>query len=148
MNQCNEVDYFNRLLNNYIVEINKLVEYIISLKILSAYMVFLVPQFKKYIENNKIDILQNCIQNIDEFKNFSLDDFSEMDDNQSYNAYMPKIQKNKQESQNSTQLFNFLLEIKNKSNELSYKSKKSIQKKISKIVDILNKIDTFFIENC
>ena len=90
--------------------------------------------------------MQNCINHIDEFKEFSFDDFNEMDDNQSFNKYMPKIKKtNINTTRNSDELFNFLLEIKNKSKDLDIKSHKLIKLKINNIIKILDNITNIFV---
>ncbi len=144
MNDNYQINYFHKLMDCYISNIYELIDCVMSYKLLSSYMVIFIPQFKNYIENNKIDILQSSIMNIDDFINFSFTDFNEMDDNQSYNEYMPKIRNNNNETHNSTELFNFLLEIKKKSKKLNNKSKRNIEIKINGIVDILNKINGIF----
>jgi len=147
MNEYDKINYFNELLNKYICNINELVEYVVSLKLLSSYMTLFIPQIKNYIENNKVDVLQKCVINIDDFQKFSFDDFSEMDDNESYNTYMPKIKNTDINSHNSNELFKLLLEIKNNSANLDRKYKYNIQKKINKIQKIIFKVNELFTNN-
>ncbi len=146
MNECNRIDYFHDLLNNYILHIFDLMDHSIQLKLVSSHIMLFAPQFKKYIQNNKIEILQNCMNHIDDFRDFSFDDFNDMDDNQSFDKYMPKIKKtNIKSTHDSDELFNFLLEIKNKSKKLNKKSHKLIKLKITNIIQILDNITNIFI---
>jgi hypothetical protein len=139
-----KINCFQKLLDNYIIHVYDLIDNAVSLKLLSTYMIFFVPKFKNYIENNRVEVLQNCVSNIDDFIEFSFDDFNEMDDNQSFDKYMHKIQNNKTESHNSTELFNFLLEIKKKSKKLNNKSRNLIKNKINIIVNDLSDIRNVF----
>ncbi len=141
--EYDKINYFHNLLNNFITHINELIDCMNAYKLLTKYSQYL-PIMKLYVENNKTDILQKCIQNIGEFVNFSLDEFNDLDDNQSYNMYMPKIKKNKIDKCSSNEIFNFLLEIKCKSCDFDKKTKKIMKQKINNIVDTLVKINDIF----
>ena len=142
MNYDNKVNKFHELSTNYILYIINLIDFLHINNILPKKILLFLPIAKQYINENKLDVLNNSILHKNEIINFTLDDFNDEDDNQTLNTYKPKFENISNDY--GINICDLLIDIKNKSKNISKKNKNFIKKNINEIIKILNEIQKLF----
>lgn len=164
----NCLDIYNFLMDSYIDTIIKLLDTSYSMNLLPFKIIFSLGWIKNYIRTNRYEVLQNGIlyilSNKDIIINFDLDKLDELDkdnddnisikscvDNFKHN-YSNKINfafdKNNVDENflnNSDDMLNLIIEIKNNTKKLNYSDVIIIKKYFELIILILEKIQNIFI---
>ncbi len=155
--QDKKFDQYNILMDYYIDTINQLLEISKSLKILPFKVILGLNYIKKYIVDNRFDVLENGINYLLTNKNIilnfdisnldELDEFDEeFDDNISIKSYVHKIKEKQQNEalQNSDDMINLIIEIKNNTKKLCQEDIIIIKKHFELLIIILEQITNLF----
>ena len=154
-------DTYNYLMDLYVDTIHKLIDTSYTLNILPLKVIFGINYIKKYITNNRIEILQNGIfyllTNKEIILNFDVNKLDELDidsdDNMSVKSCVKKIKKQSQMqtqqnlpnlSSDSDDMLNLIIEIKNKTKKLMNDDVLIIKKYFELIIILLEKIKNLF----
>lgn len=167
--ECNtykysQIETYNFLMNTYIETIHKLIDLSYDFGILPFKIIFGMNWIKKYISENRFEVLENGINylltNKETILNFNLDKLDELDmdsdDNVSIKSCINSIknQQNKTKINSNTnfdtnsdsdQMLNLIIEIKNNSKKLSSNDIIIIKKYFELLIIILEKIQNLFI---
>lgn len=163
-----KIDAYNYLMDLYIDTINKLIDTSYSMGILPLKIILGLNYIKKYIANNRIEILQNgtfyLLTNKETILNFDLNKLDELDmdsdDNMSVKSCVSRVKQqskinNQTNLSNQTNLQNFssdsddmlnlIIDIKNKTKNLNNDDVQIIKKYFELIIIILEKIKNLFL---
>lgn len=151
-----KIEKFNYLTENYIELINSLLIFSNEKKILPQKISFCLPIIRTYLEENKLEVIQNSILHILEHKetilNFSLDSLEEFSDNSSTDSLknISQLKKIIEENNfnklnnNEIEILNIIIDIKKKSSILSKDDIIVIKNYIEVMIIILEKIKILF----
>ncbi len=151
-----KLEKFNYLTENYIELINNLLIFSNEKNILPKKISFCLPIIRNYLEENKLEVIQNSITYILENKetilNFSLESLDDFSDNSSTDSLknISQLKKIIEENNfnklnnNEIEILNIIIEIKKKSNLLNKEDINIIKNYIEVMIIILEKIKILF----
>jgi hypothetical protein len=152
--QNDKFDKYNILMDYYIDTIEKLLDTSYSLGILPFKVILGLSFIKKYISDNRFDVLENGINylltNKDTVLNFDISNLDELDedfdDNISIKSYIHKIKEKQQDDslKNSDDMINLIIEIKNNTKKLCQEDITLIKKHFELLIIILEQIKSLF----
>lgn len=153
----NKLQTYNYLMDNYIETILKLIDTSYTMNLLPFKVMFGLNYIKKYINENRLETLQNGItyllQNKDIILNFNIDNLDDLDedsdDNMSIKSCVNKFKnhqskKNNSFNTNTDDMLNLIIEIKNNSKKLPQTDILLIKKYFDLLIIILEKIENLF----
>jgi len=154
----NKIIAYSKLSDKYLQIINNILEYAKIKNILPLKIIIGIEFLKKYINDNKIKLIQYGIgyllNNKEYLLNFSLDALDELDDisedNISRKSCMNNINKakniiDKNLETEDTEVLNIIIEIKNNAKKLNNKDRICIKKYIELLIICLENIRSLFI---
>lgn len=158
MEYFNKIDTFTHLSDKYLNVMNKILDYSVSKNLLPLKVTFGIGLLKKYIQENKITLIQYGVEYLlnhkDYILNFSIDSLDELDtdseDNVSRKSCINNISKAKQvinfgiDSQEN-EIMNLIIEIKNKAKTLDDTERTIIKGYIEVLIMILENIRDLFV---
>jgi hypothetical protein len=150
-----KLDNYIFLMDNYIEIILKLIDFSYQQNLLPFRLILAINYIKKYIIENRIEILSNglnyLLENKDIILNFDLNKLDDLDEDSDDNISRKECVKNinnfkntYNNSFNESELLNYIIEIKNNSKKLSENNIKLVKKYFEIIIDILEKIKNIF----
>ena len=149
-----KLNNYNYLVNNYIETIHHLIDSSYNMNILPLKLVLCLKYIKKYISDNKLEILNNGIKYLLTYKdtilNFNITNLDELDedsdDNMSIKSCVTNIKKSKNIKIESSQddILNLIIEIKNNSKKLSKENINIIKQYFELLILILENIKSLF----
>ena len=146
-----KLETYNFLMDTYVNTINELIDNSYSFNILPLKIIFGISYIKKYINENRFEILENGINylvpNKEIILNFDINKLDDLDidsnDNISIKTCVNKLKKNNIESE-SDDILNLIIDIKNNTKKLKTKDIQIIKKYFELIIIILEKIKNLF----
>ena len=155
-NQETQFETYNYLMNTYVETIHKLIDISYNMGILPIKIILGINYIKKYINENRSEILENGINylltNKEIILNFDLEKLNELDtdydDNVSIKSCVSSFKKqqtNIKIDADSDQMLNLIIDIKNNSKKLSQNDIIIIRKYFELLIIILEKIKQLFI---
>ena len=154
----NKIDNFTQLSDKYLIVVNKILDYSLSKKILPLKISLGIVFLKKYIQENKIRLIQYGVEYLlnhkDLILNFSINSLDELDtdseDNVSRKSCINNISKVKQAinvdiNSEETEILNLIIEIKNKAKNLNEFDRSIVKGYIAVLIMILENIRDLFI---
>ena len=154
----NKIDNFTQLSDKYLIVVNKILDYSLSKKILPLKISLGIVFLKKYIQENKIRLIQYGVEYLlnhkDLILNFSINSLDELDtdseDNVSRKSCINNISKVKQAinvdiNSEETEILNLIIEIKNKAKNLNEFDRSIVKGYIEVLIMILENIRDLFI---
>lgn len=158
MEYFNKIDTFTHLSDKYLSVMNKILDYSVSKNLLPLKVTFGIGLLKKYIQENKIRLIQYGVEYLlnhkDYILNFSIDSLDELDtdseDNVSRKSCIDNISKAKQVinldiDSEENEIMNLIVEIKNKAKTLNDAERTIIKGYIEVLIMILENIRDLFI---
>lgn len=150
---------YDLLMNTYIDTISKLIDISYTMKILPLKVMFGVNYIKKYINENRFEVLENGINYILSNKeiiiNFDINNLDELDedfnDNISVKTCVNNLKKNNNLQSNissisdSDDILNLIIDIKNNTKKLHIDDVNIIKKYFELLILILEKIELLFL---
>lgn len=154
----NKIDNFTQLSDKYLIVVNKILNYSLSKKLLPLKISLGIDFLKKYIQENKIRLIQYGVEYLlnhkDLILNFSINSLDELDtdseDNVSRKSCINNISKVKQAmnvdiNSEETEILNLIIEIKNKAKNLNEFDRSIVKGYIEVLIMILENIRDLFI---
>lgn len=153
------ITQYDYLMETYINTIIQLIDTSYSMRILPLKVMFGLSWIKKYIQSNKIEVLENGInyllENKDTVLNFSIDKLDELDedfdDNVSIKSCISNIKQTHSNIVNSSNvitdsddMLNLMIEIKNNTKKLCEEDIMIIKSYFELLIIILEKIQNLF----
>ena len=147
-----KVNHYNFLMDNYIEIILNLIDYSYSNNILPIKLFFVINYFKNYINDNRINILQNglnlLLENKEIIINFDINNLDQLDvdddDNVSIKQCVKNMEKCNSEFNENNELLNLIIDIKNNTKKLSNDKILTIKKYFEILLNILEEIKKIF----
>lgn len=151
-NDLNMIYKYDYLMKTYIESIIELIDTSYTLKILPLKVMFGLNYIKNYIYENKFDILQNGLEylltNKDTILNFDINNLNELDedfdDNMSIKTCIKNLKTQKKTNNESDELLNIIIEIKNNAKKLSLSDINIIKKYFELLITILETMEKLF----
>jgi hypothetical protein len=157
MEYSSKIDLFINFSNKYVDVIEKLLDFSVSKKILPLKILLGLNILKKYIRDNKVNLIQNGVEYLLNYKdtilNFDLHNLDELDndseDNVSRKSCLNNITKAKQiineQNYKENEILDLIIEIKNNAKILNISDKSIIKGYMEVLIMILEKIKDLFI---
>lgn len=158
MEYFNKIDTFTHLSDKYLDVMNKILDYSVSKNLLPLKVTFGIGLLKKYIQENKIRLVQYGVEYLlnhkDYILNFSIDSLDELDtdseDNVSRKSCINNISKAKQVinldiDSEENEIMNLIIEIKNKAKTLNNTERTIVKGYIEVLIMILENIRDLFV---
>lgn len=148
-----KLETYNYLVDLYIDTIHKLIDSSHSLKILPFKIIFSMNYIKKYISDNRLEILQNGIMHLlynkETILNFDISKLDNLDDEINDNVSIKKCinninDKNDKNLSTSNDMLCLIIEIKNNAKKLCNDDLIIIKKYFELLIIILEKIQFLF----
>ena len=153
-NYDNKLNTYNYLIEKYIDTIIKLIDTAYMLKILPFKIIMSMNYIKKYVKDNKFEILENGItyllNNKEIILNFDIDNLDNLDEDSDDNMSIKSCVNNFNTNTSATstastsEILDLIIEIKNKCKKLQYEDIEIIQKYFEILIIILEKIQNIF----
>ena len=153
-----QLETYNYLMNTYVDTIHKLIDIAYNFNILPFKIIFGMNYIKKYVNENRLETLENGINyiltNKEIILNFNLEKLDELDkdsdDNISIKSCISSFKKQQTNIKidtdtDSDQMLNLIIDIKNNSKKLSSNDILIIKKYFELLIIILEKIKQLFI---
>ena len=158
MQYFNKIDTFTHLSDKYLNVMDKILDYSLSKNLLPLKVSLGIGLLKKYIQENKVGLIQYGVEYLLNHKefilNFSLDSLDELDtdseDNISRISCINNINKAKQVidpkiNSGENEILNLIIEIKNKAKKLNDTDRSIVKGYIEVLIMILENIRDLFI---
>ena len=158
MEYFNKIDTFTHLSDKYLSVMNKILDYSVSKNLLPLKVTLGIGLLKKYIQENKIRLIQYGVEYLlnhkDYILNFSIDSLDELDtdseDNVSRKSCIDNISKAKKVinldiDSEENEIMNLIVEIKNKAKTLNDAERTIIKGYIEVLIMILENIRDLFV---
>lgn len=158
MEYSSKITIYMNLSDKYISIINNIIDYSVSKKIVPLKIILGVDILKKYIINNKVELIKNGVEYLlghkEDILNFDLKNLDELDnqseDNISRKNCIDNISQVKkiinEEKYKENEILDIIIEIKNKAKNLNEMDRSIIKGYIEILIMILENIRDLFIK--
>jgi hypothetical protein len=158
MEYSSKITIFMNLSDKYISVINNIIDYSISKKIVPLKIILGVDFLKKYIINNKVELIKNGVEYLlghkEDILNFDLKNLDELDndseDNISRKNCIDNISQVKkiinEQKYKENEILDIIIEIKNKAKNLNEMDRSIIKGYMEILIMILENIRDLFIK--
>ena len=158
MECSSKITIFMNLSDKYISVINNIIEYSVSKKIVPLKIILGIDFLKKYIINNKVELIKNGVEYLLGYKedilNFDLKNLDELDndseDNISRKNCIDNISQVKkiinEQKYKENEILDIIIEIKNKAKNLNEMDRSIIKGYMEILIMILENIRDLFIK--
>jgi hypothetical protein len=158
MEYSNKFLLFTELSNKYITIIENIIDFSVSKKIVPIKIILGSDLLKKYIRDNKVELIKNGAEYLLNYKeyilNFNLNNLDELDnesdDNISRKSYLENINQAKkiinEPKYKENEILDIIIDIKNKAKILTEIDKSIIKGYIEILILVLEKIRDLFIQ--
>lgn len=145
-----KIDIYNSLVDNYFSIIDELINFSNEKNIIPRKVIFFIPIMKKYIETNRLSVIQNSIKFFleykDEITNFNIENLNSNDEkniDEIKKMMYENIHQNKIDIK-EIEIFDLILELKDNSLKLKNEDKILVKQYIELLIIILEKIRNLF----
>lgn len=158
MEYSSKIAIFMNLSDKYISVINNIIDYSVSKKIVPLKIILGVDFLKKYIINNKVELIKNGVEYLlghkEDILNFDLKNLDELDndseDNISRKNCIDNISQVKkiinEQKYKENEILDIIIEIKNKAKNLNEMDRSIIKGYIEILMMILENIRDLFVK--
>jgi len=158
MEYSSKINIFMNLSNKYISVINDIIDYSVSKKIVPLKIILGVDILKKYIANNKVELIKNGVEYLlghkEDILNFDLKNLDELDnqseDNISRKNCLDNISQVKkiinEQKYKENEILDLIIDIKNKAKNLNEMDRTIMKGYIEILIMILENIRDLFVK--
>ena len=158
MEYSSKISIFMNLSNKYISVINDIIDYSVSKKIVPLKIILGVDILKKYIANNKVELIKNGVEYLlghkEDILNFDLKNLDELDnqseDNISRKNCLDNISQVKkiinEQKYKENEILDLIIDIKNKAKNLNDMDRSIMKGYIEILIMILENIRDLFVK--
>lgn len=142
-------DQYYTLENDYFILLNDLVEFMYNNSLVPTKLILFKDIIKNYIQSNKIEIIKSSLENIlpmkDEILDFNFDNLENLEDLDNLTCRINSKRNNKIENySNSFEIFNMIIEVKDRAIKLSRNNKKILKQLLEIMILLLEEIYNIF----